>query len=116
MRKGIQVERAREATARQRAWEEAIETAKVRYSAQRRVDAPMDAVEAWQQAEAIRQSCDAMKRTGVDIDWIERARTYADELSPTDAPPTTPDSFTPADPNELRPYLDGWSRHPPAQP
>lgn len=50
----------------------------------------MAAVTAWQQAEAIRNYCDAMERTGGDIAWVDGARAYADELSPTDTPPTVP--------------------------
>lgn len=85
----------------------------VRYSQQRRVDMLMDAVTTWQQAEAIRQYCDAMERTGAAIDWLEWARTYADELSPPESPPNIPASFTPTNPEELRPYLEGWSPYPP---
>lgn len=106
-------EQAAEAEARHRAWEAAVETAKVRYSQQRRADTLMDAVTAWQRAEAIREYCDAMERTGTEIEWLKCARTYADQLSPPDSPPNIPDSFAPANPEELRPYLDGWSPHPP---
>lgn len=109
-------EQAAEAAARQRAWEEAVEAAKVRYSQKRRTDVLMDAVSAWQQAEAIRRYCDAIEQTGVDVDWVDWARTHADEISPPDAPPIIPESFTPANPDELRPYLDGWSPYPPNRP
>lgn len=109
-------EKQRVADQRHLAWEEAMDKARVRYAEQKRIDALLVAVEAWQRSEAVRAFCDAIERSGRGseaVEWIEWARNYADRLSSFRHLPIIPESSAPAGLEELRPFLDGWSLHGP---
>lgn len=107
-------ENQRLAEVRQRAWEEAMDKARVRYAEQKRIDALFVAVEAWQRSEAIHAYCDALERSGRGgLETVEWARNYADRQSSFRDLPIIPESSTPAGLEELRPFLDGWSPHGP---
>ena len=77
-------------------------------------------VQAWQEAAAIRSYCCALENHQATIPdpaddvapWIAWARAYADRIDPVSQLPGLPaaPNITPED---LRPYLHGWSPHEP---
>ncbi|MET9387598.1 hypothetical protein ABZY09_42965 [Streptomyces sp. NPDC002928] len=81
--------------------------------------APRTQVQAWQEATAIRAYYDALEDHDVTLDaaeaataWTTWARAYTDRIDPVPENPRLPEppAITPED---LRPYLRGWSPYEP---
>ncbi|MCZ9354876.1 hypothetical protein NGM36_34800 [Streptomyces mutabilis] len=79
----------------------------------------------WREAALIGEYCDALERrlgaleadgdeqpTGSQHRWLDWARRYARDIDPLQRPPGMPTLREPT-PDELRPYLKGWSAHEP---
>jgi hypothetical protein len=115
-------ERAR--TERRVQWEMATATAKERYLEDFRRQALLGQVNAFKQAKAIVEYCDALDalaETEPDSDrvaeirsWTAWARSRAADLDPLSHHPSMPQDPEPG-PEDLRPYLDGWSPHGPEE-
>ena len=113
-------ERAR--TERQIKWERAMERAKERYLEDFRRQALLGQVNAFQQAKAIVDYCDALDSLAeTDSDreaeirrWAVWARSRAAELDPLNHHPSIPPDPEPG-PEDLRPFLGGWSPHGPEE-
>lgn len=110
-----------EAIDRQRRWEQAMETARVHYVEDVRRSALRDEVARWREANEVRRYCDALAEVATSADddwaaklrkWITWARGYADDVDPLRGDPALPDPPEPG-PEDLRPYLDGWSPYGP---
>ncbi|MFB6555687.1 hypothetical protein [Streptomyces sp. NPDC056405] len=79
----------------------------------------------WREAALIGEYCNALERRlgaleadgdeqpmGSQRSWLEWARRYARDIDPLRRPPGMPTLREPT-PDELRPYLKGWSAHEP---
>lgn len=106
-----------EAERQQLAWAEAKDHARRRYTEHRRAEILDAQVEAWQHATAIRAYCDAIEEKYPNdaraSEWVAWARTRADALDPLATTPTTPEAPQDVSPEDLRPFLDGWSPYRP---
>jgi hypothetical protein len=80
----------------------------------------VEQVSNWDTANRIRAYCDAAEvaHAGVEnsSDWISWAREYADSLDPLRDPPEAPVPDERVSPEELRPFLLGWSPYGAEQP
>ena len=93
-------------------------TAKQRYRDDLRGTAIADQAKRWSDAQSIRAFCDAAAQTHPsddDVsDWLEWSRGYADQIDPLrEAPPRGPELPDTITPQDLVPYLDGWSPYGP---
>ncbi|MFG2402590.1 hypothetical protein [Streptomyces lydicus] len=107
-----------------RRWQEAMEQARITLLQDRRVKALREQADAWNEAGRIRAYCDALDQhistalTGSPEDqqsvteWITWARNYADRIDPVHRLPGIPKE-PPVSPEDLRPYLNGWSPYGP---
>lgn len=102
-----------EAERRQLAWEHAKAQARGRYREHHRAEILDAQVKAWQHATAIRAYCDAIEQKYPNeaeaSGWVTWARARADALEPLGTAPTTPEQPKDLSPDDLRPFLDGWS-------
>jgi hypothetical protein len=115
----------REQTAKRAKWESAREAARAKAIEKLRKDTLRTAIDAWNTVRTIREFCDAIEHSmsqpfngASDGDlsrWIAWARSTADEIDP--ALPSASLSRVPFDaepkPDDLRPFMDGWSPHKP---
>lgn len=104
-------------------WEAAMDSAKEK-AAQAHFGAILrEQAKQWREAHALRQYCDALKRrlnvaAGEDPDvesaraWLRWARDYAETLDPLTQLPTMPSGLE-FEPEDLKPYLTGWSPYGP---
>jgi hypothetical protein len=113
-------ERRQEATRqedeRRRQWEAAMEVARQQFGESLRADALAAEVKQWHNANEIRAYCEAAERRYSDEStrtWIAWARAYADDLDPLRTPPKAPVVPDDVRPEDLRPFLQGWSAYGP---
>jgi hypothetical protein len=113
-----QAQQRNEEEIRQR-WMTAMRQARTALLEDHRLKALRTQVQAWQEATAIRAYCDALEDHHVTPDvaeattaWTTWARAYADRIDPVPQNPRLPEppAITPED---LRPYLRGWSPYEP---
>ncbi|MEV5903397.1 hypothetical protein [Streptomyces sp. NPDC052127] len=113
-----QAQQRKEEETRQR-WLAAMQQARTALLEDHRLKALRTQVRAWQEAAAIRAYCDALEGHHVTPDgaegvtaWTSWARAHADRIDPVPQNPGLPDppAITPED---LRPYLRGWSPYEP---
>lgn len=101
---------------RERRWEAAMVTARERYDAHHRAEALRSQAARWHEASQLRAYCDAAEnryRDNADVvAWVEWAREYIERLDPLRVPPTAP-TFPRPKPEDLRPFLDGFSPYGP---
>ncbi|MFD4318972.1 hypothetical protein [Streptomyces sp. NPDC058548] len=104
-----------------RQWQAAMERARTAFTDAHRTKILNDQVDAWHQAQRIRAYCDALQKhlmeNGCDdtesvTQWINWAQNHAADLDPVPLGPGMPDDPTPA-PQDLQPYLRGWSAYEP---
>lgn len=111
------IEAERQAAARQVAWEAAMVEAEERLHQARCAAELDDQLTRWEQATRIRAYCDHLQTTHPDasgtMEWVTWARSRADALDPTMAPPSSPKRLAEVRPEDLRPYLDGLSPYGP---
>ena len=111
----------REQDDRQARWQAAMDQATRMATHDRLVAELEDQVRHWRQIQELRQYCDALEARIQDADdeepveearrWLAWARDHAEIMDPLFQLPVTP---TPKlRPQELEPYLDGWSPHRP---
>ncbi|MFE6530140.1 hypothetical protein ACFVMA_14495 [Streptomyces rochei] len=104
-------------------WEAAMATAKERAAQDRFGKILREQAKQWQEAHTLRQYCDALERrldepaeTDTDVEsaraWLRWAREYAEALDPLTQRPTMPSGLA-FEPEDLKPYLDGWSPYGP---
>ncbi|MEU4166191.1 hypothetical protein AB0F46_04795 [Streptomyces sp. NPDC026665] len=104
-------------------WERAMAAAKEKASEAHFGSVLQKQAKQWREAHALRQYCDALERRldvaaedSPDIEsaraWLRWARGYAESLDPLTQPPTMP-SEPEFEPEDLKPYLTGWSPHGP---
>ncbi|WP_328436232.1 hypothetical protein OHA71_49295 [Streptomyces sp. NBC_00444] len=110
----LQVQQRKEEETRQR-WLTAMQQARTALLEDHRLKALRTQVQAWQEATAIRAYCDALEDHHATTDvaeattaWTTWARAYADRIDPVPQNPGLPDPPT-ITPEDLRPYLRGWS-------
>lgn len=112
-----QAEAERRAAARQVAWETAVAEARERHYQARCAEILDQQVKAWEHAERIRRYCDHLESqtdAGTSArEWIAWARWHADLLVPDGQVPDMPDRPEKVAPEDLRPFLDGWSPYGP---
>ncbi|GAA4027126.1 hypothetical protein [Streptomyces plumbiresistens] len=108
----------KEEETRQR-WLTAMQQARTALLEDHRLKVLRTQVQAWQEATAIRAYCDAIEDHHVTPDvaeattaWTTWARAYADRIDPVPQNPGLQDPPT-ITPEDLRPYLRGWSPYEP---
>ncbi|WP_203837459.1 hypothetical protein [Winogradskya humida] len=118
-------ERRRRDVEREARWKHAIAKARRRAVEEHRRTTFNTAMDQWQKAANMRAFCDALEQAsaggaageGELTTWLAWARARADKIDPTVGTP----AFTDADftiepsPEDLRPYLNGWSPDRPAR-
>lgn len=107
----VQEQRDRQAAAeeerlrRERNWEAAIARARERFHRERRIAALTEQVDSWKRAAEIRAYCDALDAAGLsEKEWVEWARSYADEIDPGLHAAKAPETAEPTN-EDLRKYL-----------
>ncbi|WP_326800495.1 hypothetical protein OIE49_36890 [Streptomyces sp. NBC_01788] len=114
-----QAQQRKEEETRQR-WLTAMQQARTALVEDHRLKTLRTQVQAWQEATVIRAYCDALEdhqdtdpaaAEGVTA-WTAWARAYADRIDPVLQNPRLPDPPT-ITPEDLRPYLRGWSPYEP---
>ncbi|MFE9449767.1 hypothetical protein [Streptomyces sp. NPDC006739] len=116
-------ERAREE--REVRWRAAMEEAKEQAVREQFAEVLREEAGRWREAVVIGEYCEALERRLAELDggldeqalgsarrWLEWAREYVRCIDPLQHPPGMPTPRTPT-PDELRPYLKGWSPHAP---
>jgi hypothetical protein len=113
------LEAERQAAARQRAWEAALEVARERHAEQHRIESLCAQVDRWHQVERIRAYCNAAAAAHSDsadtATWLEWAGRYTDGIDPLHVAPQAPAPLERVAPEELRPYLEGWDPYTPTR-
>ncbi|WP_405541033.1 hypothetical protein OG478_52585 [Streptomyces phaeochromogenes] len=100
-------------------WLTAMQQARTALLEDHRLKALRAQVQAWQEATAIRAYCDALEdhhatpsAAEAVTAWTTWARAYADRIDPVPLNPGLPEPPT-TTPEDLRPYLHGWSPYEP---
>jgi hypothetical protein len=113
-----QAQERKEEETRQR-WLAAMRQARTALVEDHRLKVLHTQVQAWQEATAIRAYCDALENhhravgeAEADAAWTTWARACADRIDPLPRNPRLPDPAT-IMPEDLRPYLHGWSPYEP---
>lgn len=113
-----QAQQRREEETRQR-WLTAMQQARTALLEDHRLKALRAQMQAWQEATAIRAYCDALEghhatpsAAEAATAWATWARAYADRIDPVSLNPGLPEPPT-ITPEDLRPYLHGWSPYEP---
>jgi hypothetical protein len=103
----------RKAAEREQAWEAAMRQARERHAEHHRGEVLRTEIARWREAQCIRTYCSAAESAHPDapetLQWIAWARSYADALDPLQRAPRMPAAPESVQPEELRPFLDGWS-------
>ncbi|GAA2341130.1 hypothetical protein [Dactylosporangium salmoneum] len=120
----------RAAAARRRDWEQAMASARAAYTDAYEERAVREQVDAWHRAQAARAYAAALA-AAVDAlpagtgtagsappgaawtAWVDRVLRYADRVDPLVPAPQLPQQPPPPGPEQLRPFLDGWSPYGP---
>ncbi|MGW1914311.1 hypothetical protein ACWCQS_27185 [Streptomyces sp. NPDC002076] len=104
-------------------WEAAMAAAKDKAAQARFGTILREQAKHWQEAQALRRYCDALERRldsaaegDPDVElarsWLRWARDYAEALDPLTQLPTMPSGLA-FEPEDLKPYLKGWSPYGP---
>ena len=105
------------AAERERAWKAAMGKARERHAEHHRSEILRTEIAQWSEAERIRAYCSAIESRHPDVpetlEWIAWARRSADALDPLQAAPRMPTPPESVQPEELRPFLDGWNPYGP---
>lgn len=119
------VEEERREAAERASWEKAMAQARTRALADHRNKTFADALDAWAEADEIREFCGALERAAAECrdedeaarlqPWIEWGRSLADRLDPTRSPCRLAQAGFDREPeaDELRPHLGDWSPYGP---
>ncbi|WP_435246836.1 hypothetical protein [Streptomyces sp. NRRL F-5630] len=110
---------------RETRWRAAVEEAKESARQEQLAAMLRDEAGRWRESALIGEYCDALERrlevmeadgdqqpTGSQLRWLEWARRYARDIDPLRQPPGMPTPCEPS-PDDLRPYLKGWSAYEP---
>ena len=113
-----QAEREREAEERRRRWEAAMQEAKRTFLEEHRAQAVRSQASAWNEARALRMYLDALEEkygeAPESAEWIAWVRRYVDErLDPLASAPVMP-AEPEVRPDDLKPFLGGFSPYGPA--
>lgn len=118
-------ERRRRDIEREARWKHAITKARRRAVEDHRRTTFNTAMDQWQKAANMRAFCDALELAsaggaggkGELTTWLAWARARADKIDPTVGTPTFTDADSTIEPSpeDLRPYLNGWSPDRPAR-
>jgi hypothetical protein len=107
----------RKAAEREQAWEAAMKHARERHAEHHRAEALRTEIARWSEVQRIRTYCSAAESAHPDapetLKWIAWARRYADTLDPLRTAPLMPAAPESVEPEELRPFLGGWSPYGP---
>jgi hypothetical protein len=116
-------ERRREEAETRARWEALVAQARVQATDMLRKDTFRAALDAWTKAGEIRAFCSALEAAGAPTDeaganlehWVTWARSMADLIDPSRSPAALADTGFDVEPgpDDLRPFLDGWSPHDP---
>lgn len=103
----------RAAEERLRAWEAAMESARQSFADDRRIQALENQLAGWQKAAQIRAYCEDLDELDDEHNdqcraWVAWARRYAEQIDPRGKTDWAPQEVEPK-PEDLRPYLGGWS-------
>jgi hypothetical protein len=104
---------------RERQWQAAVDRARERHVEHHRGELLRGEAARWREAEQIRAYCDAAEAAYPDdrstAAWVAWGRRHADQLDPLHTAPQMPSAPAPESvpPEELRPFLEGWSPHGP---
>ena len=118
-------ERGREAADRRRRWEAAMAAARVRYDEQARWEAFEASSEAWHAIGRHRAFLAAAREAAISLDGPSREELLAhldfaermlDAADPVHNPHCLLPQIQEPKPDDLKPYLDGWSPHGPEAP
>ncbi len=99
-------------------WEAAIAGARAELETSKRRELLEQQVARWQEADRIRRYCDAAMILHADdsdaVAWVAWAQQRADDIDPLrHSRLRGPDLSVPPSPDDLRPFLKGWSPHGP---
>ncbi len=97
-------------------WEAAMERAAQLHLQAHRAEHLDRRVGQWRRAEDIRAYCDALEArhgAGASSEWVEWARSFAERIDPLTRPPEIPADPENVRPDELKPFLGGWSPYGP---
>jgi hypothetical protein len=107
----------RKAAERERAWQAAMKKARERHAENNRSEILSSEVAQWSEAQRIRAYCSAIESSYPNVsktlEWIAWARSHADALDPLQTAPRMPALPESVQPDELRPFLDGWNPYGP---
>lgn len=113
-------ERRQETTRREQQrmgeWEAAMEAARARFAENIRAQALASQVELWRTVAEIRAYCDAIEERypgGESAEWVAWARRCADGRDALREPPAAPAVPKEVRPDQLQPFLKGWSPYGP---
>lgn len=112
-------EAEKQAALRRERWEEAMERARERYLEAWRADKLIRRAETLRQVKELREYCDAVEAQFLlaehprTAEWIEWARRYLERVDPLRDPPVMPADPDDVRPEDLKPFLDGWSPYGP---
>jgi hypothetical protein len=101
---------------RVREWQAAMEHARARFAEHIRAEALTSQLERWRTVAEIRAYCDAIEERypgGESADWVAWARRYADRQDPLREPPAVSAVPEKIRPDQLQPFLNGWSPYGP---
>lgn len=116
VRERLEIER-QESERRRLAWEGAMTAARACHTEHHRAEILDAQIDAWQRACAIRHYCDAVEKEHAGAagaaGWVAWARAHADLIDPLVSALAVPEPPTKVPPEELVPYLDGWSPYGP---
>lgn len=111
-----EAERRRQEAERQRQWEAAMERAQVRFVEAEREKALRVQIAAWQEAQLFARYLFELEETQGDdpeaAEWIAWVRGFVTRLNPLSHPARMPEVAEPR-PDELKPFLGGWSPYGP---
>lgn len=107
----------RKAAEQEQTWEAAMRQARERHAEHHRSEVLRSEVARWSEVRRIRAYCSAVESGFPDNsetrEWIAWARSYADTLDPLQTAPRVPVAPESVQPEELRPFLDGWDPYGP---
>ena len=112
-------ETARREQQRVREWEAAMEDARERFAEHTRAEALTSQIERWRTVAEIRAYCDAIEKQypgSESAAWVAWARRYADRHDPLRERPAAPAVPEEVRPDQLQPFLTGWSPYGPEHP
>jgi hypothetical protein len=110
-------EEKHKAAERELAWQAAMKKARERHAENYRSETLRAEIAQWSEAQRIRAYCSAIESSHPDVsetlEWIAWARSHADALDPLQTAPRMPAAPESVQPEDLRPFLDGWDPYGP---